>query len=101
MRIKDSPKSNAEGSGKKEGKKKSGKQKTESNRTVTSKSEKVAAVPRTEKEGQKRTPTKDDTEKQVTHRRYNGAISLMRCLEQISFALIGSNVDNIRPISNA
>lgn len=69
VRIKDSPKSNAEGGGKKEGKKKNSKQKTESNKTVTSKSEKVAAVPRTEKEGQKRTPTKDDTEKQVAHKR--------------------------------
>lgn len=66
VRIKDSPKSNAEGSGKKEGKKKTGKQKTESNKTVTTKSEKVAAVLRTDKEAQKRTPTKDDTEKQVT-----------------------------------
>lgn len=73
MRIKDSPKSNAEGGGKKEGKKKSGKQKTESNGTVTGKSEKVAAVPRTEKEGKKRSPTKDDTEKQVTHKRVNNS----------------------------
>lgn len=105
VRIKDSPKSNAEGSGKKEGKKKTGKQKTESNKTVTTKSEKVAAVLRTDKEAQKRTPTKDDTEKQVTLKKLNEAVSLkILCtyLEQISFALIGSNIhDNICPISNA
>lgn len=72
VRIKDSPKSNAGGGGKKEGKKKSGKQKTDSNKTVTGKSEKVTAVSRTEKEGQKRTPTKDDTEKQVTQKDETG-----------------------------
>lgn len=66
MRIKDSPKSHAEGGSKKESKKKGAKQKAESNRTVIhNKTEKTSAVSKTEKERQKKAPTKDGLEKQV------------------------------------
>lgn len=63
MRIKDSPKSNAEGGNKKEGKKKNNKQKTATN--VTNKKEKTARQPK-EKNSQKRSPSKDAAK--VNHR---------------------------------
>lgn len=65
MRIKDSPKSNAEGSNKKESKKKSSKQKTENTATVTNKNDKTSSVPKGDKEIQKRSPSKDQAEQQV------------------------------------
>lgn len=67
MRIKDSPKNNAEGSSKKESKKKNNKQKTEGNGSVTgNKSEKSAtAAVKVDKEGKRQSPTKDVPEKQV------------------------------------
>lgn len=66
MRIKDSPKSNAEGSSKKESKKKNNKQKAEGNGSVTgNKNEKTAsATVKADKEG-KRPPTKEVPEQQV------------------------------------
>jgi hypothetical protein len=66
VRIKDSPKSNAEGSNKKESKKKNNKQKTENNTTVTPKKNEKTAVPsKGEKEGRKRSPAKDEAVQQV------------------------------------
>lgn len=67
MRIKDSPKSNAEGGSKKEGKKKSNKQKTESiGSVITNKNEKTSSAPiKTEKENSKLTPAKDETVNEV------------------------------------
>lgn len=58
MRIKDSPKSNAEGGTKKEGKKKVSKQKTENIGSVTKKNEKPAI--KIEKEEPKQSPPKDE-----------------------------------------
>lgn len=63
MRIKDSPKSNAESGSKKESKKKNVRQKAESK--VTGKNEKSGPISRTEKEGQKRSPPKDEGESKV------------------------------------
>lgn len=64
MRIKDSPKSNVEGGNKKESKKKNSKKKTESNATVTNKNDKTSVLPKVDKEGQKRSPSKDEPEQQ-------------------------------------
>lgn len=66
MRIKDSPKNNADGTSKKENKKKNNKQKTEANGSVTgTKNEKSTSGGKTDKEGQKPS-TKDQAEQQVT-----------------------------------
>lgn len=76
MRIKDNPKSNAEGGVKKESKRKTNKQKTVANNTVTSnKNEKAAVNLVKEKEGRKKTPPKDVQEKQVNQPLHNAAVS--------------------------
>lgn len=70
MRIKDSPKSNAEGSSKKESKKKNSKQKTEGTGSVTvNKNEKAVAAVKLDKETQQKpSPTKDESPQQVTNK---------------------------------
>lgn len=67
MRIKDSPKNNAEGSSKKESKKKNSKQKTEGSGSVTgNKNEKTtSATAKVDKEGQRPSPSKDVPAHQV------------------------------------
>lgn len=67
MRIKDTPKNNAEGSSKKESKKKNSKQKAEGNGSVTgNKNEKTAsATVKADKEGKRPSPTKAVPEQQV------------------------------------
>lgn len=65
MRIKDSPKSNAEGSSKKEGKKKSNKQKSYNKPLITFKNQKVPGAAKTEKDNPKPSPAKNATDKEV------------------------------------
>lgn len=66
MRIKDSPKSNAEGSGKKEGKKKNSKQKGESKGAASNnKNEKHPNAGKTDKDTSKLSPAKNDVDNEV------------------------------------
>lgn len=102
MRIKDSPKSNAEGGNKKESKKKTPKQKTEKNATVTNnKNEKSPALPKGDKESQKRSPAKDEPEQQVSRANLRHTSLPISCsvfitlLVSISFWNIKSSVYHV------